>query len=46
VLRFRLKDDRIVALDLLLNNHDRLVSYRARLANTKTSASVHSTIAP
>jgi hypothetical protein len=46
VLRFRLKDDRIESLDLILNNHDRLVSYRARLANTKTSASVHSTIAP
>jgi hypothetical protein len=46
VLRFRLKDDRIESLDLMLNNHDRLVSYRARLASTKTKTSVHSTIAP
>ncbi len=46
VLRFRLKGDRIQSVDLILNDHDRLVSYRARLANTKTSASVHSTIAP
>ena len=46
VLRFRLKDDRIVSLDLLLNNHDRLARHRTRFANTKTSASVHSTIAP
>jgi hypothetical protein len=46
VLRFRLKDEQIESVDLMLNNHDRLASYRARLANTRTSASVHSTIAP
>jgi hypothetical protein len=46
VLRFQLKDERIESLDLLLNNDDRLRRYRAKFASTKTSASVHSTIAP